>query len=87
MACRCRPRPDAIGKQAIGLFGANGALQGQPVARGGALLIGAHHRDAVAPAGGLMGQRFDAFGKDPVVIADQDLEGGSHRKAILPHAR
>ena len=35
-----------------------------------------------------MGQRFDAFGKDPVVIADQDLEGEAIERRYCPtHVR
>ena len=60
------------------------ALEGQTMAGSGALLIGAHHRDT-SSGGCFMGQRFDAFGKDPIVVTDQDLEGEAIK--AMPHAR
>ena len=44
------PGRDAIGKELVGPLRPQGALQGQAVARGGALLVGANHRDLVTSA-------------------------------------
>ena len=64
-------------KQFVRPFGAQGGLQGQAVAGGGAFLVGADHRDLVTPGGRGRSQGADPLGEDPVVIADQDPHGSA----------
>ena len=45
------------------------------MARGGALLVGAHHSDLVASSGCRCRQAADADGKHAVVVADQNPQG------------
>jgi hypothetical protein len=49
------------------------------MARGRAFLVGTHHGDLMTPSGGLGRQGLDTGGEDPVVVADQDPEGGHGR--------
>ena len=68
------PGLDAIIKQLISPLRPDGGLQGETVARSGALLVGTHHTHLVAAGQGRIGQGANAFSEDPVVVADQDLE-------------
>ena len=45
------------------------------MARGGALLVGANHRDLMASSGCRSRQAADAVGKHAVVVADQNPQG------------
>ena len=68
------PGRDAGREQLIGPLGPQRRLQGEAVAGGGALLVGADHRHPVAPLGGFGRQGLDAVREDAVVVADQDAE-------------
>ena len=68
------PGLDAIIEQFISPLRPYWGLQGETVARSGALLIRTHHTHLVAAGQGRIGQSSNAFSEDPVVVADQDLE-------------
>ena len=69
------PGGNPRGKQLIRPLGPQGSLQGEAMAGGGTLLIGANHHDLMASPRRLCCQGADAIGKHAVVVADQDPQG------------
>ena len=66
------PCRDAWGKELVGPFSADGALKGEAMACGGALLVRADNSHLMSPGGGGGGEGPNPVSKYAVVVADQN---------------